>query len=422
MQARITKQLEVAALVGAFLVSAAVHAETDWRQWRGPNHDGTTSEIGLPVVFDATQNVVWKTPMAGRSGSTPIVVGSRVFLTSALEDDSLELWALDAGTGKVQWRRSMGGGNYFAMKHNMSSPSPVSDGETVWAMTGAGVLKAFDLEGRELWMRELQKDYGAFGLNHGYGASPLLADGVLYVPVLHGMKTDDPSYVLAIDGATGETNWRVERPTDALMESPDAYTTPALWQHAGTTQLVITGGDYATGHALDDGRELWRVGGFNPDNSKMYRVVASPVVSGDTLVVPSRVRPLMALRSTGAATAPAVAWKADKATDVPTPAVDDGLLYVLTDRGLLGVWDIETGDVVYELQRIETGTYSASPLIADGRLYAVSEESTVSVVKLGREFEVLATNQLEGYTLSSPVAANGRLFLRTDKFLYCFDE
>ncbi|MEM6706026.1 MAG: PQQ-binding-like beta-propeller repeat protein [Acidobacteriota bacterium] len=402
--------------------SAFGSEKTDWPQWRGPHFDGTSTETGLPLTFGEAENLEWKQAMPGRSGSTPIVVGDRIYLTVALEDDTLEAWALDASDGKIVWKRPLGGGNFFRMKHNMSSPSPVSDGDKVWVMAGTGVIKAFDRDGKELWARNLQVDYGAFGLNHGYGASPLLADGVLYVPVLHGMTTDDPSYVVAIDAATGSNVWRVERPTDALMESPDAYTTPVLWDRGGTQELIVTGGDYVTGHDLESGRELWRVGGMNPDKAKMYRVVASPVVSGEMLMVPSRVRPLMGLSSTGAGTAPDVAWKIDKATDVPTPSVHEGLLYVLTDRGLLSVWDVATGEAVYGPERLETGTYSASPLVADGKLYAVSEESAVTVVKLGREFEVLAVNELEGYSLASPVAAAGRLFLRTDRFLYSFDE
>src|SRR4029077_3655584 len=116
-------------------------------------------------------------------------------------------------------------------KQNMSSPSPATDGKHVWIMTGTGILKAFDFAGAEIWARDLQRDYGRFGLNWGYASSPLLHGDSLYVQVLHGMKTDDPSYLLRIDNATGQTLWRVERPTNARRESPDAYTTPALLRY-----------------------------------------------------------------------------------------------------------------------------------------------------------------------------------------------
>ena len=130
-------------------------------------------------------------------------------------------------------------------------------------------------------MRDIQKEYGRFGLQWGYGSSPLLHEDALYVQVLHGMHTDDPSYLLRIDKATGKTVWRVERPTQARFESPDAYTTPALLRYGGTTEIVMTGGDVVTGHDPATGRELWRADGLNPSNDGSYRIVASPVCHGD---------------------------------------------------------------------------------------------------------------------------------------------
>ena len=128
---------------------------------------------------------------------------------------SLHLWCVDRAKGTILWKRPLGGGNHMERKQNMSTPSPVTDGTHVWVMTGTGILKAFDFDGKEIWARDIQKDYGRFGLNWGYGSSPLLHDDSLYVQVLHGMRTDDPSYLLRIDKATGKTVWRVERPTHA---------------------------------------------------------------------------------------------------------------------------------------------------------------------------------------------------------------
>ena len=181
----------------------------------------------------------------------------------------------------------------------MSSPSPVTDGRNVWVVTGTGILKAFDFSGTELWARDIQKDYGRFGLNYGYASSPLLHEDSLYLQVLHGMKTDDPSYVLRIDKATGKTVWRVLRPTRAIHESPDAYTTPALLRYGSTTEIVITGGDVATGHDLATGKELWRADGLNPTNDPIHRIVASPIVFGDMIYAPSRERPMLALKAGG---------------------------------------------------------------------------------------------------------------------------
>ena len=223
------------------------------------------------------------------------------------------------------------------MKQQMSSPSPVTDGRSVWVMTGTGVLKAFDFEGKELWSRNIQQEYGRFGLQWGYASSPLLHEDALYVQVLHGMHTDDPSYLLRIDKATGKTVWRVNRPTNARFESPDAYTTPALLRYGGATEIVITGGDVVTGHDPATGKEVWRADGLNPRNDGSYRVVASPVVHGDMIFAPSRERPLLALKpgGKGDVTSTHVLWSFNNGPDVPTPVSDGTYLYSINDRGIM---------------------------------------------------------------------------------------
>jgi outer membrane protein assembly factor BamB len=392
----------------------------DWPQWRGPELRGTSPERGLPVRWSARENVAFRLALPELSGSTPIVVGDRVFLHVAAAD-ALELWCVDRRSGDVRWKRPLGpSAGHAHRKHNMSSPSPVSDGERVYVMTGNGVLKAFDLDGRILWSRNVPQDYGPFGLMWGYASSPLLFEGTLYVPVLHGMKTDDPSYLLGVEAATGKTQFRVERPTEARHESPDAYTTPAVARRGGAAEIVVTGGDVVTGHDPRTGRELWRASGLNPGREGNYRIVASPVAFGDLVVAPTRVRPMLALRAFGRGdvTASARLWSFEHGPDVPTPATDGTHLYVATDRGLLWCLELATGRILYGPERLSVGTYSASPLLADGKLYVTSEDGLTSVVAAGPRFALLAENPLEDYTLSSPVAAAGRLFLRTKGFLY----
>jgi outer membrane protein assembly factor BamB len=302
----------------------------------------------------------------------------------------------------------------------MSSPSPVTDGKRVWVLTGTGVVKAFDFAGNELWTRDVVADHGKFGLNWGYASSPLLVGDLLVVQVLHGMKTDDPSYVLALDAATGAERWRVERPTDAKAESPDAYTTPALVATPAGQQIVISGGNYVTGHDPATGKELWRGGGLNPSDAPMYRVVASPVVVGDLIYVPSRVTPFLVYRAGGSGdiTKTNLAWSIERGPDVPTPATDGQYLYLLRDQGTLSCYQARTGEPVWVDQRVATGTYSASPVIADGKVYVTNEEGVTTVVKAGPRFEVMAENKLDGYTLSSIAVSDGKLFLRTESYLY----
>lgn len=402
------------------VVAAIALLGADWPHWRGPDRNGFVDAGSLPTRWSATENVVWKLDLPAVSGATPIVVDGRLYLNVG-EDEALQLWSVDAASGEVLWKRAVGDGNLVTRKQNMSSPSPVADGERVWVLTGTGRLKAFSVAGDELWSRDLQEEYGDFGLNWGYASSPLLDRGTLYVQVLHGMKTDDPSYVLAIDPATGENRWRIERPTDARVESPDSYTTPAMLDLPGRRELIISGGDYVTGHDPATGEELWRLGGLNPEKRPMYRIVASPVVVGNLIFVPSRVSPLLALRVPERG-APEVIWQTDRGTDVPTPATDGKSFFLLNDRGILRRLDAATGEEVWEPQRLAQGTYSASPVVADGKLYAINESGTTTVVKVAGDFELLATNELDGYTLSSPAIVDGRIYLRTDEALYCIGE
>jgi len=408
-------------IVAPFCFSAILG--DNWPQWRGPNLNGISDETGLPVAWDREKNVSWRIPMTDRSGSTPIIWGDTIFLNVA-EGDDLYLWTVGRGDGKTLWKRRLSGGNVMMRKQNMSSPSPVTDGSAVWVMTGTGILKGFDFEGTELWTRDLQQEYGAFGLNWGYASSPLLYKDSLFVQVLHGMKTEDPSYVLRIDKTTGRTVWRVERPTDAIRESPDSYTTPALLEYNGKVEIVITGGDCVTGHDLETGEELWRADGLNPQNNPAYRIVASPVVSGDIIYAPSRVRPLLALRAGGRGdvTESHLLWSFDNGPDVPSPVTDGTYLYIVNDRGVVFCLDAGTGETVWGPERIPPGTYSSSPVLADGRIYVTNEDGVTTVFRAGPEFEILAENDVGEYTLSSIAVSRGQIFLRTSEWLYAIGD
>ena len=407
---------------------AAPRAE-NWPQWRGPSLNGLSGEKNLPVRWSKTENITWKLALTAWSGSTPIVWGERIFLNVAealkvTEGDTLSLWCVDRASGTPIWKRPIGGGNRQLRKQNMSTPSPVTDGQNVWVMTGTGILKAFDFSGKELWARDIQKDYGRFGLNWGYGSSPLLHGDALYVQVLHGMRTDDPSYLLRIDKATGKTVWRIERPTNARVESPDSYTTPALLRYGNTTEIVLTGGDVVTGHDPATGKEVWRADGLNPTNDPNYRIVASPVVQGDLIIAPTRERPMLVLKAGGRGdvTSSHLLWTFNNGPDVPTPVTDGTYLYVVNDRGIMWCLDAKSGKEIYGRQRLKAATYSGSFVLADGRLYITNEDGVTSVVKAGPTFEILAENDFDDYTLSSPAMSEGQIFIRTAGFLYCIGK
>ena len=414
------KRLSAALLIACAAIATA--SAENWPQWRGPKLNGVSSETGLPIKWTPTENIAWKLQMPSRTGATPIIWNDTIFLNVALQDGAgdIELWAVSKATGAIQWKSPVAAGNYRINKQNMSSPSPVTDGTGVWVLTGLGALKAFDLKGKELWARDIQKDYGSFGLNWGYASSPLLHQDALYIPVLHGMKTDDPSYLLKIDKKTGKTIWKTERPTQAIVESPDAYTTPVLLQHEGTAQIVTSGGDIVTGHDPASGKELWRVDALNPERQQFYRIIASPVIAGGLIIAPTRVKPMLAIRpgGRGDVTGTHVAWKFDRGPDVPTPVSDGKLLYIVDDRGIVHALDLKDGSIVYGPERLKPAIYSASPVLADGKIYVTSEEGVTSVFRAGPKFELLSQNAVDEYTLSTIAVSGGRLFLRTEKNLY----
>ena len=397
----------------------------NWPHWRGPTHNGVSTETNLPAEWDTEKNVAWKVEMPAWSGSTPIIWEDSIFLNISVDGtSSIELWRLDRRNGNIIWKRHLGDGDHRERKQNMSSPSPVTDGEHVWVMTGTGFLKAFDFDGDELWTRNIPQDYWRFGLNWGYASSPLLYKDALFVQVLHGMKTDDPSYVLRIDKTTGETVWMVERPTDAVMESPDSYTTPALLEYDGKVEIVITGGDVVTGHDPESGEELWRADGLNPRNNRNYRIVASPVIGDGIIYAPTRVRPLLAIKvgGRGDITESHRLWSFDSGPDVPTPVLDDKYFYSVRDNGAIFCLDAKTGETIYGPERIAPGTYSSSLVLGDGKIYATNEDGVTTVMRSGPEFEVLAENNLDDYCLSSPAISHGQIFIRTTGHLYAIGE
>ena len=411
------------AVVITLLASFVITRADNWPQWRGPSLNGVSNEKNLPVKWTPEENVSWKVAMPGMSGSTPIIWRDRIFLNVA-DGDNLFLWCLNKTNGEVLWKKPLGGGNVKMRKQNMSSPSPVTDGRSVYVMTGTGILKGFDFNGKELWTRDIQKDYGQFGLQWGYASSPLLHEDSLYVQVLHGMKTDDPSYVMRIDKKNGKTLWKVDRPTNAIRESPDSYTTPGLLRYGKTTEIVITGGDCVTGHDSATGKELWRANGLNPDNSPMYRIVASPIIFDNIIYAPSRIKPLLALKAGGRGdiTSSHVLWSTGNGPDVPTPVTDGKYFYVVNDRGIMFCLDAKTGAEVYANQRIKPGSYSGSPVLADGKIYVTNEEGLTTVVAAGPKFEVLAENPLNDSVLSSPAISDGQIFIRTAQHLYAIGK
>jgi outer membrane protein assembly factor BamB len=245
---------------------------------------------------------------------------------------------------------------------------------------------------------------------------------MLIIPVLHGMNTDDPSYLVAFEAKSGKVLWKVERPTDGKNEAPDAYTTPIPMKVGDRTEIIISGGDYLTGHDPKTGKELWRCGGLNPDRDEWFRAVCSPAIVGNMIFAAIKSGPLVACRGggKGLVTETHLAWTNKYGCDVPTPVSDGKYLYVVNDAGFISCYEPETGKALYERERLPAGTYTSSPLYGDGKIYVTSEKALTTVIAAGPEYKVLSENPLDDdYTLSSIAVAGSDFLLRTSTHLYC---
>ncbi|MEN9636245.1 MAG: outer membrane protein assembly factor BamB precursor [Verrucomicrobiota bacterium] len=443
-------------LLAGIAASSALAA--NWPNWRGPLGDGTTTTAqNLPETWSLSQNVKWKQEMPAWSGSSPTVWGERIFLNTPSKDEvvapppapapavpgkkarpkpaggrgpggqDLLLLCLDRATGQEIWRRQYDRGNDLKMKHNMTSPTPVTDGKHVWVVSGNGVVACFDFDGHPKWTFDIPKNFGKIGIQFGYGSSPLLVGDKLIFQMLQGLYTDEPCYLFALNANDGRKLWHVERPTDAEHESPDAYSTPALLEVAGKKQVVVGGSDYVTGHDPETGRELWRGGGLNPTKSKNFRVIASPLVRDGMIFAPSRVTPFIAFKAggTGDITTSQLAWKwTEKGSpDVPTPVSDGERLYMVDDQGAITCVKAATGERIYGPESTGIGRTSGSPTLADGKIYVTSETTETAVIQAGATFKLLGKNTLDGsYTLSTPAFVDGEIIMRTGTHLYCLKK
>jgi len=425
----------------AFLaLGFAAHA-ANWPQWRGPEQNGSSPETALPASFSATEGIKWKIALPGPSGATPAVWGDHVFLTSPDEGKNLHVLCVSRKDGKVLWQKQISeGGNIDKGKGNMASPSPVTDGKTVYTLFGTGDIAALDFNGNILWQRNLGADYGKFALMWIYGSSPLLFDGKLYVQVLQrtpappdypgmaGAAGERESYLLALDPATGKTLWKQTRPTEAQMESMESYATPIPHIGAdGKAQILVVGGNCITGHDPANGTELWRGYGLNRKDGQWMRIVPSAVsAAGLAIACGPKKEQMVAYRTDlkGNITEKGLAWSYDerKTPDVCTPALYKGNLFVLDgDSQTLTCMDPKTGEKKWQGNLGERGVIRSSPTVADGKVYIINEKNTVFVCSAGNDFQVLSKIPLgdaEG-TRASIAVSDGNLFIRTTENLYC---
>jgi len=419
----------------------------NWPHWRGPAWNGSTTETNLPDRWSKSENVAWIAPLPGRSGATPVIWDDSVFLPSPDADGNLLLLCVASRDGKLRWQRTVAHDNDVAGKNNMASPSAVTDGKRVVAMFGTGNLAAYDFAGKQLWSRNLAKQYGKLAILWLYGSSPLLYRDKLYIEVLQRAdptvlrraiddKPQRESFLLCLDPQTGNELWRQVRKTDARAESQDAYTSPVVCRSQRGTEILVFGADYVTSHDPETGEELWRSGSLNAKKAQNWRTIASPVggPEGVFACLPRTFSPMVAVvpGRPGDKAAAAVAWhNAEASSDVPSPLYYRGKVFVLNgNKQTLLCVDPKTGATKWSGRLKADEIFSASPTGADGKIYCIGEGGTVVVLSAGDEFKIVSHFSLEdagtkaesaenGPILSTIAVANGHLFVRTSKYLYC---
>ncbi len=309
----------------------------------------------------------------------------------------------------------------FHRLHNLASPSPVTDGQTVVVHFGNGDLAAYDFAGRQRWKHNLQDEHGTYTIWWGHANSPVIFDDTVISVCMQDSLADltekiAPSYLVAHDLQTGDVRWKSMRLTDAPSEQGDSYTTPIVVNIDGTRQLVVMGANQLDGYDPSTGRQLWFLPGLVGG-----RTVTGPTAANGLIYITHGMRgPLLAVRPGGSGELPVsrVVWRYEKGTpDTPCPVVERGLLFTVSDDGIARAFDAKTGKLHWT-QRLG-GDFKASPLAADGRIYFLNTSGLCTVVSANTSFEMLAENQLDDSTLASPAAAAGQLFIRGRQRLYC---
>jgi len=421
-------------LVVIVLSATTTAIAEDWLHWRGPNHNGTTSETGLPGKW-SNEQILWKTSLPGQSSASPIVLGDRVYCVSNNESmTALSGMCVNRDTGDIIWTKVFAQDVEQPKRNTLASPSPVSDGKSIYFMFGTGDLIACDLDGNVIWSKNLIDAYGPISPQFGYSSTPLLFKGNLYLMIIRGQWdrkvledfTDEDSYMICMNPATGEVIWRVHRPSDGADEAMDSYSSPMPYEYGGVAAILSQGGNYVVAHDAATGEELWRQN-HNPDRGKMWRLIPSPMAAGELVIgVQPRGQAAFAIKpEAGKSFAYSEsAWIFDeKTTDVPCPVYYKDRVYLLNGvRGILFCLDAKTGEQIWtgELKNDSYSRVWASPVVAEDKMYCMTEDGEVITMAIGDSFEVLSRNMLGGSECKSTLAiADGKLFVRTSDALYC---
>lgn len=396
--------------VFALLGLATAACAENWPQWRGPRLDGTSDDTKAPTHWSASSNVLWKTALPGTGHASPIVFGGKVFTVSAIApSEERVLLCLDAASGKVLWQRAVLK-SLMEAKHSLNShasSTPATDGERVFVAfldVNKMFVGAYDFSGKEVWSVRP----GAFSSKHGFCSSPILFEDKVIVNGDH----DGDGYMVALDRKTGKELWRIDRPNKTR-----SYTVPLIRDIDGRTQMILTGSKCTASYDPRTGKELWLMDG------PTEQFVASPVFSErDDLVVITAGFPeyhTLAIKAdgNGRVGAEKIVWRTIKgAVYVPSPIIEKEFFLIISEGGVAHCFETKTGRILWQ-ERM--GTHHASLVSANGLVYFLNDNGVMHVVRAGREFDLVARNEIGEKTFASPAISDGRLFLRGDKTLFC---
>lgn len=398
--------------------------EAQWPNWRGPAGNGSTTSGTYPSRWNPDQPA-WKVALPGKGSSSPVVWKDRIYLTSP-DDGQDAVLAFDLD-GKLLWKTQLGpatGAKHRTLGSSCNA-SPVTDGQGVFVYFKSGHFAALEPDGTVRWKLNLTERFGQEQLFWDQGSSPMLTERQVILARMH----QGESWVAGFDKATGTLSWQVARNYKTPPENDNGYTTPILFEHEGQPALLVWGADHLTAHRATDGQLVWSAGGFNPNSTGYWPAIASPVIHDDMVVVPvgRDDRPGQArvfgvkLGGRGDVTTSHRAWQRDDlGVFVTSPAVYDGRVYLLRHRGELVCLDPATGKTRWsESFPRAAAPYYASPLIAQGIIYAAREDGVVFTARVGERFELLGEHPCGERLVATPVAAANRVLFRGDQHLFC---
>jgi outer membrane protein assembly factor BamB len=412
------------ALVLLPILLAVARVDADWPQFRGPDGNGIVERGSLPLTWGEGRHVTWKTAIHGRAWSSPVVLGNQIWMTTATEDGrELFAVAVDKRTGKIVHDLKVFHVDkpQFAHRFNTyASPTPVIEPGRVYVTFGSPGTAAIDTAtGKVIWERR------DFECNHfrGAGSSPILFGDLL---IMH-FDGSDRQFLVALDKTSGKTVWRRDRSIDFKDLGEDgkpqaegdfrkAFATPHVATVVGKPLLISIGSKATYGYDPYTGEEIWRL-----EEHSAHSGSTRPVVGHGLIYYPTGFPQgqLLAVRPDGRGDVSAthVAWKVTRAVpNKPSLLLAGDLLFMISDSGIASAVDAKNGVVVWNAR--VGGNYSSSPLLANGRVYFLSEEGKTTVIEAGRQYKVLSENQLDDGFMASPAVDGDALILRTRKNLY----